>query len=189
MATKIGICNSALLMANADVISSFSDETREARLCAQLYDTTRDSLLMASKWSFSLFQQALTKTTNTPLFDFSNEFKLPTGFLRAVKIDSSGQEYRILKDKLLTDADPVELLFQKHPGEEFLSPQFVRTLEFKFASVLALALMQDEQMASLFDTQYRRALIEARGVDSQNSPNPAIRDSELALTAVRGNDG
>lgn len=188
MATDISICNTALLMVNATPINSFTDSTREAQLCEALYATTRDAILSKFSWSFSLFQEQLARTTNTPLFDYTYEFQLPTGYIRILKKDEFGNEYRILKDKLFTDSEAVELLFQKDPGEEFYPAYFVRVLEFKLASLLSLALVQDENMAQLFSQQYLMAMREARGTDSQNSPNLQIADHELSLTYVRGDD-
>lgn len=189
MASSLSICKSALLMVNADPINSFDDSTREATMCDALYETTRDTLLMKHPWSFSLFQEKLARTTNTPLFDYDYEYQLPTGHLRVLKTDNFGNEYRLLKDKLLSDYEEVELLYQKDPGEEFYPPYFVRLLEFKMAELLSLSLVQDENMARLFSQQYLLAMREARGIDSQNTPTPSIAAHELSLTYVRGDDG
>lgn len=188
MSSALDICNSALLMANANPINSFSDSTREAAMCSQFYETTRDSQLSKYPWSFSLFQEKLAQTTNTPLFDFDYEYQLPVGFVRILKTDNLGNDYRILKDKLFSDQDEVELLYQKNPGEEFFPAYFTRIVEFKMASLLSLSLVQDEQLASLWEQQYLKSIIEGRQTDSQHSPNLRIADQELSLTAVRGTD-
>jgi hypothetical protein len=189
MATNVTICNAALLMVNANTISSFSDETREAAICNSLYETTKDTILMKFPWSFSLFQEQLAQTVNTPLFDYTYEYQLPTGYLRILKKDNLGNDYRILKDKLLTDANAVELLYQKDPGEEFYSPLVVRALEFRMADLLSLALVQDENMSDIYNKRYLVTMAEARATDSQNAPNELINATELSLTAVRGADG
>lgn len=189
MASDISICNSALLMANANLINSFDDSTREAVMCNQLYTTTKEALLSKHPWSFSLFQEKLAQTTNEPLFDFAYEYQLPTGYIRILKTNDLGNEYRILKDKLFSDYEDVELLYQKDPGEQFYPAYFTRVLEYKMAEVLSLSLVQDENMARAYQQNYLMAMREARGIDSQNSPNLTIADHELTLTAIRGSDG
>lgn len=189
MATEISICNTALLMVGGSTINSFDDSTREAALCDAVYATTRDAQLSKFSWSFSVFQELLARTTNTPLFDYTYEYQLPTGYIRILKTDNFGNNYRILKDKLLSDQTVVELLYQKDPGEEFYPAYFVRLLEYKLASILSLSLVQDATLASEFEKQYLMAMREARGIDSQNSPNKLMADSNFALTYVRGDDG
>lgn len=189
MATDISICNTGLLMANANTINSFEDSTREAAMCKAMYETTRDAVLSKFPWSFSIFQQTLAKTTNTPLDDFTYEYQLPTGYIRILKKDTFQNDYRIYKNKLLSDDDGVVLTYQKDPGEEFYPAYFVRLLEFKMAELLSLSMVQDEQMAQRFGQQYLLAMREARGIDSQNNPTSSIADHELSLTYVRGEDG
>jgi hypothetical protein len=188
MATDLSICNTALLMANATTINSFNDSTREAAMCDAMFQTTKETILSKHPWSFSLFQEKLARTTNTPLFDFTYEFQLPTGYIRTLKTDQSGNNYRVLKDKLFSDYKEVEILYQKDPGVEFYPAYFVRLLEFKMAEILSLSLVQDEAMATRFQQAYLLSMREARGIDSQNSPNLTIAEGELTLTAARGSD-
>lgn len=188
MATALSICNTALLLVNANTINSFDDSTREAAMCKALYETTKDAILSKFPWSFSLFQETLAQTSNAPLFDYTYEYQLPPGVIRVIKKDNLANDYRILKDKLFTDSNNVKLLFQKDPGVECYPAYFVRLLELKMAELLSKALVQDDQMGQIYQRDYLLAMREARGIDSQNSPNLAIPEHELSLTAVRGMD-
>jgi hypothetical protein len=69
-------------MIGVDEISSFDDETREAKLCTNLYPTTRDSLLQQHPWRFSLGQASLARLVDTPLYGYDYAYQLPAGFLR-----------------------------------------------------------------------------------------------------------
>jgi len=190
MATDLSICQAALLLANANTINSFDDGTREAQMCKAFYETVKDATLQKHPWAFSLFQEQLAKTTNTPLFDFNYEYQLPSNTLRILKISTPpGNDYRILKDKLFSSVDGIEVLYQKDPGEEFFPAYFRVVLEYRLAQKLSLALTQDEQMAANFQQEYLLTMREARGIDSQSSPNLTIDETSLLLTAVRGNDG
>lgn len=189
MAADLSMCNTGLLMANASKINSFDDSTREAAMCAAMYETTRDAILSKYPWSFSIFQEALAQTSNTPLDDWKYEFQLPTGFMRILKKDTLQNDYRIYKDKLLSNDSEVILTYQKNPGEEFYPAYFARIIEFKLAELFSLALTQDENMAQLYQRNYLLAMREGRGTDAQNSPNNLINENEFSLTAVRGTDG
>jgi hypothetical protein len=190
MSTALNICNTALLLANANTINSLTDSTREAAMCNSIYETVKDATLQKHPWSFSLFQEQLAKTTNTPLFDYAYEYQLPTKLLRVLKISTPpGNDYRVLKDKLLSSVDGVEVLYQKDPGEEFYPAYFRVVLEYRLAQKLSLALVQDQNMADRFQQEYLLTMREARGIDSQGSPNLTIDETALVLTAVRGDDG
>lgn len=189
MASDLSMCNTSLLMANASTINSFDDSTREAAMCKALYEVTKEAILSKHPWACTVFQEVLAETAGTPLFDYANEYQLPAGYIRILKTDNLGNNYRILKDKLLSDEDDVELLYQKDPGEEFYPAYLVRVIEFRMAEILSLALTQDENMAQLYQRNYLLSMREARATDSQNSPNQLISENEFSLTAVRGNDG
>lgn len=189
MATALSICNTALILVGDNQINSFDDSSRAARLCSALYETTKDFMLQKSIWSFTLQQTTLAKTVNTPLFDYTYEFQIPSNSLRIIKIDALAQDYRVHQDKIFANTDPLSMLHQIDPGEENYPAYFTRALELKLAELLASALMQDSKYSSLMAEKYIFAIREARAIDAQMDPNPVIADIEFALISARGNDG
>lgn len=184
-ATDISICTNALYMIGADEINSFTDETREARLCAALYETTKDEIIQSHPWVFTKQQIDLAQTTNTPVMDFKYEYQIPVGTLRVFYKDTLRNDYEIFQDKLFTDDAAVTIVRQLDPGEENYPAYFVRLLEFAMAEVLAAALSQDETTSQLFMRKKNEQMRKARGIDSQNQPNRRFNESQLRLTAVR----
>ena len=202
MTTDISICNSALVLIGGtdNAINSFDDDTREARICAQLYPGTRDYTISRYPWKFTLGQQALAKLAETPLFDYANAFQLPTDpkLVQAIKVSDevgallnfglSGrvtQSFRILEDKLLTNATQVNILFQFVPVEATFPPYFVEVLEFSMAEKLAFALEQDESLADRMAVRLDQRIRKARHIDSRNDPPFSFPREELVLTSVR----
>lgn len=53
MASEIQICNMALDELGVDPIQSFTDATKQARVCKRHYEQTRDSLLAKYDWGFA----------------------------------------------------------------------------------------------------------------------------------------
>lgn len=189
MASALSICNTALLMANANTINSFGDSTREAAMCNQFYETTRDALLSKHPWTFSMFEETLARTSEDPLLDdYEYVYQLPADVVTIRKTDQLGNEYRILRDRLFSNQTSVKVLYQKNPGEEFFPAYFTRVIEFRMAEILSLSLTQDSDMARAFQQQYLLSVREARGTDSQNTPNLQIQANELTLVSVRGDD-
>lgn len=187
MATDISICTSALFLIGAEGINSFTDETREARLCASLYETTRDELLQSHPWLFTKQQIDLARTTSTPTLDYKYEYQIPSGTLKIFRKDQLRNDYEIYQDKLFTDDDAVTIIRQIDPGEENYPAYFVRLLEYSMASVLAAGLGQDETTSTMFNKMKNEQMRKARGIDSQNQPNRKINESQFALTRVRDN--
>lgn len=189
MATDISICNSALVLIGADenAISTFEDATRPARVCSQLYPTTRGSMLSRHPWNFTLGQVQLAQIVDDPLFQYNHAYQLPTDpkMVRLIRTDTPGDDYRIFEDKLYTNFSVVNILYQFDPGEENYPDYFVRVLELRMAELLALALSQDESFSQVMAAKAFNAIKEARYIDSTNIPPQSMDDNVLALTSVR----
>jgi hypothetical protein len=185
MTTDVSICTSALLMVGADEIESFVDETREAKLCAQIYPTTKTKLLQSFPWRFSLGQVQLAQLATTPLYEYDHAYQLPAGFLRIIEINSPSYDYKIFEDKLYTNADTVYVTYQFDPGEEDFPEYFTRLLELEMASLLSVSLLEDLDKSKLFGQEARRQALQSRSVDSQSQPNEALDDVNFDLIQVR----
>lgn len=190
MPTDVEICASALLLVGADEINSFEDETREARICDNLYDTTRQKLLQSHNWSFSLAMTELSRTTLATTsseyeFGYLYEYSLPTDYLRLIKKDGVANDYRIAGDKLYSNDSEVHILYQYDVSETEFPAYFTRALEFEMAKILAAALMQDETQVELWTALAKDELIRAKNIDSQNQPPSELAENNFALTAVR----
>jgi len=187
MATKLSIINEALLMVGAETISSLKDSSREARVASAIYTTTVEDILSRHSWDFSLAQTTLAQLNASPLFGYKRAYQLPTDpkIIRIIRKNNPKNDYRVFKDKLYTNDDEVEIIYQFNPGEQNYPAYFVRALVLELAKIFAFSLMQDEEQGTIFanlgDTQMRRA----RHIDSQSSPSVQIDESEFALTRVR----
>lgn len=185
MATDLSICNTALELVGANSINSFQDETRESRLCNQLYVTTRDTLLQQKRWSFTLSIRQLSRLTAAPAEEYNYQYQLPSDILGIAKNYDSHTHWRIIGDKLHTNVEECSILYQKQTGEEEFPPSFVRALEMELAKIFSMSLVQDATFTQLFEDEARKALLRAKSVDGQLGPNLKVDRRTFDLTAVR----
>lgn len=187
MAKKISIINEAVLLVGATQISSLEDSSREALVAGSVYTTTYEELISCHPWTFSLNQVSLTRLVDDPLFGFDHAYQLPVDpkLIRLIRKNNPKNDYRLFEDKLYTDDDEVEIIYQFKPQEENLPSYFVRALVMELSKLFALSLIQDETQAQLFEGLAQRQVRKARNIDSQNQPSIAIDKNEFVLTSVR----
>lgn len=188
--TDLDICISALLLVGADEINAFTDSTREARICAQLYQTTKEAMLQKAHWSFSLAMTELSRTTLATTsaeyeFGYTYQYALPPDYLRIIRKNNPTNDYRIVGNKLYTNDDDVQILYQYDVDESRFPSYFTRAFELEMAKLLAAALLQDDNQVQIWEALAKKELISARNIDAQNTPSPQVDPSNFALTHVR----
>jgi len=184
--TKVSLCTAALLLIGADEIASFSDSTREAKLCKALYDTTKDGLLQSHPWRFAINQVELNKLAAAPLYGFSSAFQLPANYLRLIKKDPPALDYEIHEDKIYCNATALKITYAFSPPENKFPAYFARALEFAMARLLAIALQEDSDKAMVYGNLLKQQLIDAKLIDSQNSGGKGTAPGTQSYLAVRG---
>lgn len=184
MTTPLSICSSALLMIGADELSSFEEGSREAKLCANLYDVTLDDLLQLYPWRFATVQSQLPKLASEPLFGFRHAYQLPPKLLRILTTDGD-QNYRRFENTLFSNAGQLQITYLQRPPENRLPAYFVRIVELKMAEILALALQEDAAKSRLMAEKAQAQILRARGVDAQQQTTPLLAESNFSLTQVR----
>src|SRR5690606_5587709 len=84
MADITGICNSALAKIGAARITGLAEGSRNAGLCAELYDKCRDDLLRAHSWNFAAARAKLARAAEAPAFGPAHAYVLPADWIRCV---------------------------------------------------------------------------------------------------------
>ena len=187
--SDINICNTGLLLIGADEITSFIDETREAKICNQLYSTARDTLLQKNIWRFALKTVQLSKITtpseNIDEFGFKNEFLVPSDSLRIIATDDPSDDYIIVADKILSNREDIRVMYQYVPNESKFPSYFRSALELELTAKFSLALAEDTGKYDRFRIAADLELIKAKNIDSQGQPVQTVGAHNLTLTSVR----
>ena len=111
MASVIQICNSALNQLGASSITALTENSKNARLCNERYETVRDAVFRSHPWNCLVKRVQLAKDTETPAWGFTNQYTLPSDCLRVLQIKDYNLDYKIEGRKLLINEDTVFLIY------------------------------------------------------------------------------
>lgn len=174
MATNaVTICSNALLELGANPISSLSEQTAHARLCANLYPTMRDDVLRSHYWKCATKRVILSPLSTPPAFGWGYQFALPGDWLRTKQVGDDGcpDEYEQEGMTLLMRSQTCKLIYIfRNENEGSYTRNLVRLLECEMAARIAYAVTKS---ASLRDSKIAEAQLiakTARAVDGMDNP-------------------
>lgn len=181
MVDVTGLCNSALAKIGAARITALEEGSKNANLCAELYERCRDDLLRAHSWNFATARAKLAKTDSEPAFGYTASFALPADWVRSIGAydneDAVGSlEYKIEGSFLLTNADEVYLRYVRKVENVNLMPaDFREALASLLARELAVPIAQSNTLEEKLEARYRTRLRRARttdGLEDRADPLP-----------------
>lgn len=196
VSSEVDICNSALFKVGADSISSLDEDSERARICKTRYAMCRDELLGSHPWNFALARVELAQTINTPEFDYTYEYQLPSDLIRVIKTDtldippSSDKrvtttfgfdlpDWRIEGDKLLTNEGEIKIVYIKRETDvSKFSPMFAETLALRLAADFAYKLTNDLNLSREIRAAYTNQFALARSYDAQESANDTVSTND-----------
>jgi hypothetical protein len=115
MPSVIDVVNTALDRLGQEPITSLDDETPESDLAKRLYPIIRDEVQRQFPWRRLKVRARLAADPVAPEFGFALRYRLPTGFLRLLTLESGGcrvRAYELEGDFILTDAsDPLDIRY------------------------------------------------------------------------------
>ena len=172
MASKVGICNSALIKLGASTIMSLTDGSKNANLCNEQYDRLRDDLLRAHPWNFAMKRAKLAQLSTEPAFQFAHAYQLPADWLRTVSVHDNAAaagavHYRIEGRSILANASGIYLRYVgviDDPNDMPVS--FQEAFAWRLASDLAQAVTQSTTVQEAMLQGLRPALATAKSIDA-----------------------
>src|SRR5210317_1511007 len=118
MASVVDLCNSALNLLGASTISALTDDTKNARLCNQRYETVRNRIFRSHPWNCLIKRVQLAQDSSAPVIEFSYQYTLPSDCLRVLKIHNgttdsiqSDMEYKIEGRNIVTNEGTVYIIY------------------------------------------------------------------------------
>ena len=126
--TRFDICNKALVLVGANIITSFEEATTESTVAGQLYESTLEAMLTRIRWRFAAKQVQLTKLAENPLGRFQSSYQLPADALliHTVTVNDNVIAYDRYGDKIFTDTGS---------GDTLICDYTFQTSENTFCSV------------------------------------------------------
>jgi hypothetical protein len=177
MSSVVDICNSALNMLGANNIISLTEDSKNARLMNQRFESVRDSIFRSHTWNCLIKRVELAADTTAPTHEYAKQYTLPADCLRVLKIGGhhnasssdldSGQKFKIEGRKLLTDETTIFLIYiAKITDPNEYDTLLVETLSAKLAAELCYAITASTSLANQLVALYDEKLREARHVDA-----------------------
>jgi len=182
MASEVQICNLALSKVGDEQITSLTENKKAARLCNLVYEPLRDSVLRAHFWNFAVERVALAKSTDTPAYEYSAKFALPTDFLRLIDTNLLDTEtFKVEGLFVLANSDTVSVRYVKRVEDpNQFDWLFIEALAARMAAELAIALTDNRVLSVDLFNLYSTKIMEARTADAQEgSPDDIISDTWL----------
>ena len=124
MPSNVDIANLALSNLGADRILAIDEDSENARKVDAIYIFVRDIVLSAHPWNFAVKRTTLALLTETPEFDFTYAFQLPSDYIRVLDTDIPTGKYKIeAGKKLLSNSSAIKIKYIYLRISVFLSEQ------------------------------------------------------------------
>ena len=172
MASVIQICNSALNQLGASSITALTENSKNARLCNERYETIRDAVFRSHPWNCLIKRVQLAQDTDTPAWGFTYQYTLPSDCLRVLQIKDYNLDYKIEGRKLLINESEVYLIYSAQITDvNELDVLLRETISAGLASDVAYNITSNLQVSKLMAEKYQAKLSEARHTDSSEGYN------------------
>lgn len=186
--SAISLCSKALIKIGTNGMTSFDENTAEARVASQLYGMVRDGLLSSYPWRFATAQKELNCLVDGPTADYEYAFALPSDLLRILCAGEghrgNGLTYRVCENVLQTNSRCVTLTYIFRPQEESFPPFFDELLVSKLAAEFCLPLTESTARSEFLNKQTESLLSRAKLIDAQQATTIGL--DRFSLIGVRG---
>lgn len=185
MPSKTDICNLALIKIGKNrVVDIDTDESQQATDLKLVYDFALAEILAEADWSFAVFRQSLNRVVETPLYEWSFRFQLPTNpeYVRLISIENN-PDYALEENYILSNVSSMNITYigkVLDPNKYTIPFQnaFVALLAHKICYNLTNSGTREKELAN----EYREKLSYAITQYKTLSAETAITDNTWATT-------
>lgn len=189
MATRVSICSAALLQLGKAPINDFQEKGDLARLCSNLYDGERDSLLRENDWNCAIKRNVLAPMATAPSFGFGAQFALPSDFLRMVSIGDHRigtpycQKFKVEGRAILASGTVLPIVYVfRNDQEATWDSKLVELMTARMLWKLAYPVTQSTSLRDELKGEYAQMARAARAIDSQENPSEELSDDFTLLS-------
>ena len=185
MASVVQMCNSSLNQLGAASITALTDNSKNARLCNERYETVRDAVYRSHPWNCLIKRVQLAQDTETPAWGFTYQYTLPSDCLRVLQIKDYNLDYKIEGRKLLINESAVYLIYLAQITDvNELDVLLRETISAGLASDISYAITANLQVTKLMTEKYGLKLSEARHTDASEGYNtdPTLGNTDQVIS-------
>lgn len=159
--TKTEIANMALIrLGQVPLLSFETANDRNATIIRNYYELSKQYCLKFMDPDFATCRKALNKLTESPAFEWTNQFELPNDYLSRQCVLDGGlvpiKKFAIEKGKILTNSAKVNLVYTADVDENSnFSPEFVELLWNNLATKIAYPITLSEDVQKSILDEYK----------------------------------
>lgn len=187
MPSAITICSNALLQLGDEPIASFSEDSKRARLCSNLWPQVRDQFMRKHVWTCLRTRIILSPESEEPPFDWGYSFLLPADCMRVMQVGFRGEMlgHEQAGRRIYADRNTLQLVYIKRIDDPTQwDACMADAAGAEMVARLAYPVTQSASLAQLKRDEADKALRFAKSVASQDNPPEEWGDSPFI--AVRG---
>lgn len=160
-------------------IASLAEQTKQARLCANLYPIARQDVLRMHPWNCCIKRVELAPLADAPVGrQWAAQFTKPSDWLRTLDVGSDGQEeYQFEGNRILANVSSLVLRYVADVTEGEWDSHLVDLMTKRMVKDLAYPVTKSTSLAELKAREYEMAKKAAKTVDGQENPPEEISDS------------
>jgi hypothetical protein len=158
-------------------ISGFPGNNPSYNAANVWYETILDGLLSESQpWRFAMVSKQLNVLVASPPDDrWKYQLQIPTEpnyIVNYLVHDGNGYkiEFNIYEDKVYANTNTVWMDYIFKPDPDKFPPYFVKLIIFELATVLAMPITQNIEVAKTWATEKKKKKLAARAADSAQTP-------------------
>ena len=177
MISGITLVGNALNLIGADRISSFDDDSTEAEVTKNIFETTYIAMLTETRWRFATKDKKLARLLEKPdpVYGYNYAFALPSDYLQLN--EATTNDYQIVGQNVLANTPELTVTYTFRPEVHHLPGYFIKALEYNLAANFAIPITDDRTKLNDFSSLYSIQLKKARFADASSNPPRAIKSS------------
>ena len=187
MASTVDICNSALNLLGASTISALTDDSKNARLCNQRFESVRDRVFRSHSWNCLTKRVQLAQDSDAPVIEYTYQYTLPTDCLRVLKVHNgttdsiaSALDYKVEGRKIKSDEGTIYLIYIAIDTDPNNYDSYLReSISHQLAADLAYAITNNATLANNYMARADERLREARFIDASENSLGTVESSEF----------
>jgi len=187
MASVVDMCNSALNLLGASTISALTDDSKNARLCNQRYDSVRNRVFRSHAWNCLHKRVQLAQNSTAPVIEYTYAYALPSDCLRVLKVHNgttdsiqSAIDYKLEGRNIVTDEGTVYLIYVALDTDPNNYDSYLQeSISHQLAADLCYAITNNATLANNYMARADERLREARFIDATENSLGTIESNEF----------
>ena len=183
--TEVDICNQALIICGANIISDLTDDTKEGNLCRTMYPLVRDQFISSHPWNFAIRRKELAPdvSVGTDVWDWDYAYTIPQDVHRVLDIQSDDLIWKKEDNKIYANHTPIRVRYiAKIENPSSYPAYFAEALANQLAKSIVYALTQSAAARDSVIKEALEVVRSARSFDAQEgSVNQVIANDWLRV--------